>query len=152
MTAQVQGRQILGLKNGKKSKPSPVFPATTKGGPFKKRKNTGDHSSASSSKLADIVQCAQQTAARIDQHMKAIAQPPPPSPPADPKTQRICSMTDYIIYSEYLQLDCDTYDDVEAQLMLFFLQLKAQVRRKKQHQQQQQCKNHCPLTLHQTQG
>ena len=68
--------------------PSPVFPATTEGGPFKKRKNTGDHSSATSSKLADIVQTAQQTAARIDQHMKAIAQPPPP-PPADLKTQRI---------------------------------------------------------------
>ena len=64
--------------------PSPVFPVPTKCGPFKKRKYIGDHSSASSSKLADIVQSAQQTAARIDQHMKAIAQPPPPA--ADLKT------------------------------------------------------------------
>ena len=52
--------------------PSPVFPAPTKGGPFKKRKNIGDHSSASSSKLADIVQSAQQPATKIDQHMKAL--------------------------------------------------------------------------------
>ena len=45
-------------------------------------------------------------------------------------------MTDYI-YSECLQLDMDTYDEVEAQVMMFFLQLKAQVRRDKQQRQQQ---------------
>ena len=59
--------------------PSPVFPVTTKGGSLQEEKNTGDYSSASSSKLADIVQ----SAARLDQHMKAIAQPPPP-PPSKP--------------------------------------------------------------------